>query len=121
SIERLAHSAEVRENPLDRCGRLDAGDDAKLSCAVPAGFDVEGKDSLEALCPGHRRCLSVAVVRARWPRRADPFGTNWGRRAEAGANTPWYRVRWARGFGTSATSRAMKSSGSKITCVVPSR
>src|SRR5690606_18290887 len=32
SIERLAHSVEVIENSRDRCGRLDAGDDAKLSC-----------------------------------------------------------------------------------------
>ncbi len=38
-----------------------------------------------------------------------------------GANTPWKRVRFTRGFGTSAASRAMKSRGSKMTCVVPSR
>ncbi len=31
------------------------------------------------------------------------------------------RVRLARGFGTKAASRAMKSSGSKMTCVVPLR
>ena len=37
------------------------------------------------------------------------------------ANTPWNRVKLARGLGTKATSRAMKSSGSKMTCVVPSR
>jgi len=37
-----------------------------------------------------------------------------------GANTPWKRVRLTRGLGTSAASLAMKSSGSKSTCVVPS-
>jgi hypothetical protein len=30
-------------------------------------------------------------------------------------------VKCTRGFGTSAARRAMKSSGSKMTCVVPSR
>jgi hypothetical protein len=38
-----------------------------------------------------------------------------------GANTPWNRVRFTRGFGTNAASLAMKSSGSKYTWVVPSR
>ena len=38
-----------------------------------------------------------------------------------GANTPWKRVRLTLGLGTRAASRAMKSSGSKMTCVVPSR
>ena len=35
-----------------------------------------------------------------------------------GAKTPWKRVRLTRGLGTRAASRAMKSSGSKITPVV---
>jgi hypothetical protein len=37
-----------------------------------------------------------------------------------GANTPWDRVRLTLGLGTMAASRAMKSSGSKMTWVVPS-
>lgn len=37
------------------------------------------------------------------------------------AKTPWKRVRLTRGLGTRAANRAMKSSGSKITWVVPSR
>jgi hypothetical protein len=37
------------------------------------------------------------------------------------AKTPWNRVRFIRGFGTSAASLARKSIGSNITCVVPSR
>jgi hypothetical protein len=35
--------------------------------------------------------------------------------------TLWKRVRLTRGCGTRAASRAMKSRGSKMTCVVPSR
>lgn len=38
-----------------------------------------------------------------------------------GAKTPWKRIRLTRGLGTKAANRAMKSSGSKMTCVVPSR
>jgi hypothetical protein len=34
------------------------------------------------------------------------FGTTRDRSGLAGANTPWYLVRWARGFGTSPTSLA---------------
>jgi hypothetical protein len=36
-----------------------------------------------------------------------------------GANTPWKRVRFTRGFGTRAASLAIKSSGSKMTCDYP--
>jgi len=50
-----------------------------------------------------------------------PDGVNYARRAAFGANTPWKRVRWARGGGTSAASLAMKSTGSHSTCVVPLR
>ena len=38
-----------------------------------------------------------------------------------GARTPWNRLRLTLGFGTRAANRAMKSTGSKATCVVPSR
>jgi len=40
------------------------------------------------------------------------FETTRARSGLAGANTPWNLVRCARGLGTSATSRAIKSSGS---------
>jgi len=43
------------------------------------------------------------------------------RRVLFGANTPRKRVRLTRAFGTRAASRAMKSNGSKMTWVVPSR
>lgn len=32
---------------------------------------------------------------------------------------PWYRITWTRGLGISAARRAMKSSGSKTTWLVP--
>ena len=51
----------------------------------------------------------LAVLGQRWYRLLD-------------ANTPlWKRVRLTHGLGTKAASRAMKSRGSKMTCVVPSR
>jgi hypothetical protein len=31
------------QNPLDDCGLLDAGDDAQVSTALPAGLDVDGE------------------------------------------------------------------------------
>ena len=48
-------------------------------------------------------------------------GVTRARRWLFGANTPWKRVKLVRGLGTNAASRAMKSNGSKITWVVPSR
>jgi len=50
-IDGLGVPAEVRENPLDRCGLLDAGDDPQPAAAVPAGLDVDGEYPLEALRP----------------------------------------------------------------------
>jgi len=40
-IERLAHSAEVIENPLDDGWLLDARNHPKLAAAAPVGFDVD--------------------------------------------------------------------------------
>ena len=48
-------------------------------------------------------------------------GTMCSRSLQFGVNTPWKRVRLSLGRGTKAASRAMKSSGSSTTCVVPSR
>src|SRR5690606_13382915 len=50
-IDRLCVPAEVRENPLDRCGRLDAGDHTKAAAAAPARLDLDGEYPLEALRP----------------------------------------------------------------------
>ncbi len=49
------------------------------------------------------------------------LGTIRCRCLQFGANTPWKRVRLSLGRGTSAARRAIKSSGSSTTCVVPSR
>lgn len=59
--------------------------------------------------PRIARCRSASVRGpAAWgfPR---PAGVTSARQRLCGANTPWYRVRWTRGRGTSAASRAMKS------------
>src|SRR5690606_26299985 len=50
-IDGLGVPAEVRENPLDRCGRLDAGNHTKAAAAAPARRDVDGEYPLEALRP----------------------------------------------------------------------
>jgi hypothetical protein len=68
------------------------------------------------------RCRSLTEPSPRAAKAAVRVpGTICARSGLAGANTLWYRGRCARGFGTSAARRAIKSSGSKITCVVPSR
>jgi hypothetical protein len=72
-----------------------------------------------------RRSASVgssgSAVLACWPPRPRLAGVTRARYLLLGAKTPWNRVRLTRGFGTRAASREMKSSGSKMTCVVPSR
>ena len=60
----------------------------------------------------------TASLAGRLPR---PEGVSCARRFAFGANTPWKRVRCARGGGTSAASLAMKSTASHSTCVVPLR
>jgi hypothetical protein len=50
-----------------------------------------------------------------------PEGVTAARQRWFGASTSWYLVWFTRGLGTSAARRAMKSKGSKTTCVVPSR
>ena len=51
----------------------------------------------------------------------DAYGVTHTRCKLFGAKTPWNRVRLALGLGTRAANFAMKSTGSKITWVVPSR
>jgi len=53
-INRFAVAAEVLENPLNRCLLLDARDHPQLPAAPLAALDVDGKDTLETLCPGQR-------------------------------------------------------------------
>ena len=49
------------------------------------------------------------------------LGMTSGRSLALGASTPWKRIRCNRGWGTSAASRYMNSSGDITRCVVPSR
>ncbi len=135
------------------------------TAAGAADFDVNVEDTFKPLCPYHRRsplcgcwrlidhpdrvalappgrrhqCPVLAVGRDKIARsdfeqlQAGPKGEG----QDARNNTPWNRVRFTLGFGTSAASLAMaapahpcarsihyilyiKSSGSKMTCVVPS-
>lgn len=44
-IDGFRRMAEMLQNPLD------AGDDAQVPTALPAGLDINGEYSLEALCP----------------------------------------------------------------------
>jgi len=50
-----------------------------------------------------------------------PAGVTFERYLLLGAKTPWKRVRLTLGLGTSETNLEIKSSGSKITWVVPLR
>ncbi len=70
-----------------------------------------------------RRCAGVAGSSATLTLLPLPrfSGVTNARCRLLGANTPWKRVRLTLGFGTRAASLAMKSNGSKMTCVVPSR
>ena len=123
---------EVAKDGADGGRFLDAGDDPHGATAVDAGGDVDGKDPLEVCAQlierrfssglrGASFALASAGSTAASCRLPRPEGVNCARRAAFGANTPWKRVRWARGGGTSAASLAMKSTGSHSTCVVPLR
>jgi hypothetical protein len=83
-------TAKVLENPIDDRRRLDAGDDAQPTAALPAGLDVNGKDALEALCLSLiARCRSVAAAAPRSVAAAARVpGTICARSGLAGANTP---------------------------------
>ena len=89
-------------------------------------LDIDAKDPLEALRPTHR---SAAFCRCRLLRTrargmpASPAGRCHPRAmfAVGGKHAMCKRVRFTRSLGTRAASRAMKPSGSNMTCVVPSR
>ena len=88
----------------------------RLSCRF---VDVDAKYTLQALrlrLMAARRCAGASSTPASvdsgllaLPRFA---GVTTARCLLFGANTPWKRARFTRGLGTSAASRAMKSSGS---------
>ena len=114
---------QVVEDLLDDQRIFDAGDDLDGAAAALAGLDVDVEHTLQALrlrLMAARRSAGVGSSDAcdapgllPLPRLA---GVIRARCALFGAKTPWKRVRLTRGLGTKATSRAMKSSGSKF-CV----
>jgi hypothetical protein len=69
-----------------------------------------------------RRCIQL-IGAGGWSAsiRLERRGTMRLRCLKFGANTPWQRVRFKRGLGTRAASRAMKSSGSSTTWVAPAK
>lgn len=108
-IDRSGITAEGLEHPFNDCRLLDAGDDPQPAAAVPAGLDIDGKNASEALrlsLIARYRSVGAALPRLLVAVVRGP-GTIRARSGLAGANTPWYRARCARGFGTSATSRAI--------------
>ena len=61
-----------------------------------------------------RRCIQLMGGGGAWGSRAARWarlGTMWWRCMKFGANTPWYRVRWARGRGTERARCASGTSG----------
>ena len=68
-IDGAGRTAEVPEDPLNERRLLDAGDDAQLAAALPAGVEVDGEHALEALRPGEAplavggRCRPVRAGR----------------------------------------------------------
>ena len=61
-------SVEVLEDAFNNRRRFDAGDDSQSASALPAGLDIDGKDSPEALRPAHRfkdHVLCAVMIRRR--------------------------------------------------------
>ena len=80
-----------------------------------------GRFSAGSLRPAQSSSRGLFAIYSRIFTATNMPGVTCARCALFGAKTPWNRVRLTRGLGTKATSRAMKSIGSKMTCVVPSR
>ncbi len=119
---------QMRQDLRNDLRLLDAGNDSQLppqraqpSISMPktrlsrrAQFIATWRGVGGLSCsPGNAGCFGAPM-----PRRA---GVTIARRRLCGANTPWYLVKCIRGGGTSATRRAIRSRGSRTTCVVPSR
>lgn len=121
--------SEVFEYLADHHRVFDAGNDPHRTLTLLTGVDVDVEHPLQSLCPRHGRmalyqCFVIWIVFIRrlllapLPR---PDGVTSALCLLLGANTPWKRVRLTRGLGTRAASLAIKSSGSKMTWVVPLR
>ena len=111
---------------------LDTGDYLGFASALWADRHIDIEYPFEALRPGHRLAAlfwCLVILRLSWIALA-PFG--WRHINPVFAVGREYtmesslcgdlhrRVRFTRGFGTSVASLATKSSGSKMTWVVPS-
>ena len=128
-------------------GNRPAGSGAAFSFRWVSIFLITTGSSMQAItftAPPHSLHVSISMLKTRFSRCAQVMaarrsacvwccastracchlprlaGVTRARCLLLGANTPWKRVRFTLGFGTSAASLAMKSSGSKMTWVVPS-
>ena len=100
---------------------------SSIHATIPTDPPQAGQVSISILNTRLRRCAQVIEAR-----RSAAVGSSASAAATAGpplprlagvtrarywlfgANTPWKRVRFTRGFGTSTASRAMKSSGNRL-------
>ena len=112
-------SLQVGENFFNNHWIFDAGDNFHRAAAFPAGFDVDAEYALQVLSPGHGcprfggRLVLLLIGRLGYMPLPFLAGVTAARCLLFAANTSWKRVRLTRGFGTSAASLAMKSSGSQ--------
>jgi len=90
-IDGLCVPAEVRENPLDRCGRLDAGNHTKAAAAQRRHVSISMANTRLRRCAHVRaRCRSVTEASPHSPATAARvLGTTRARAGLAGTNTPW--------------------------------
>jgi len=119
---------QVGEDLLDDLGILDARNDPHCSAADRTGLDVDAENPLEALRPSHRgatfRLCRRLRIRGRGTLTAPaPLGRRHPRAVFAvRCKHPMKASEVDPRLGLpEAASRAMKSSGSKMTWVVPSR
>jgi len=108
---------EVIKDLLDHLRVFDTGDHLHRPGAFPAGLDIDVENTLEPLCPCHRRSAGVGGSSPTHALHPLPRfgGVTSARCLQFGASTPWKRVKFTLGLGTRLASLAMKSSGSKIT------
>ena len=117
----------MRQHLFDYRRIFNAGNDFHSATTLMTGFDVDSGNTFQALHPVHSHVMFCYGLIRRSFRSggltalASFGGCDLTRCLLFGANTQWKRVRLTRGLGTSAASFAMKSSGSKKTCVAPSR
>jgi hypothetical protein len=49
----VRYGIQVREYLVDHCRVFDTGDDADITTAFAAGFDLDMEHAFQSLCPGH--------------------------------------------------------------------